>query len=134
MNSRIIYEGRLFKRENQPVREINESHVLNFAVTIRQEGKKLGDKKGLYYEDAFLNCVAWGDLAVEIDSLPNGSKIHVEGVPEIQTYEKDSISFRKLVLKVKSAFIEDLGMLITLPRSPASILKGLEGRESPSKN
>lgn len=81
------------------VKEVNGKKVINFSVCHTQKNKD-GSSKSTWVE-----CGKWGETTGVVPYLTKGTKVFVEGVPDLNLYKKNDGepggSIRLLVNKIE---------------------------------
>lgn len=81
------------------VKEVNGKKVINFSVCHTQKNKD-GVEKSTWVE-----CGKWGETTAIAPYLLKGTKVYVEGIPDINVYKKNDGepggSIRVLVNKIE---------------------------------
>ena len=85
------------------VNEVNGKKVINFSVCHTQKLKD-GTEKSTWVE-----CAKWGETTAVAPYLLKGTKVYVEGVSDINTYDKKDGSGQGASLRVMVNKIELLG-------------------------
>ena len=93
----LVIIGNLGK--DAEVKEVNGKKVINFSVCHTQKNKD-GSSKSTWVE-----CGKWGETTAIAPYLAKGTKVYVEGVPDLNLYKKNDGepggSIRLLVNKIE---------------------------------
>ncbi len=93
----LVIIGNLGK--DAEVKEVNGKKVINFSVCHTQKNKD-GSSKSTWVE-----CGKWGETTAIAPYLTKGTKVYVEGVPDLNLYKKNDGepggSIRLLVNKIE---------------------------------
>lgn len=93
--------GRLGK--DATVNEVNGKKVINFSVCHSQKNKE-GIEKSTWVE-----CAKWGETTGVAPYLKKGTQVFVEGLPDVNVYDKKDGSGQGASLRVMVNKIELLG-------------------------
>ncbi len=95
--------------QNAKVRETNGRKAINFTIA---ENKRWKDDQGTEHEKTtWVQCTYWKDgnqSAAIAEYLKQGTKVYLEGQPEVKTYKKEDGSFAAS-LNLTVNFVELLG-------------------------
>ena len=92
---------------NAEVREVSNKKAINFSLATNEKYK---DSNGLLVEKThYFGCTVWRDSNVSVaDYLTKGTKLFIEGSPEIEVY-KDKNGDIKGAIKINVQNLEILG-------------------------
>lgn len=97
-----IFNGLGNLAKDVEVKATTNSKVANFTIAIN---KKYNDKEGNEKESAsFINCVAWGKLAEELEGATKGTRVFVSGSLQTRTYD-DAYGNKKYITEVVADFV-----------------------------
>lgn len=67
------------------VRDANGKKVINFSIAVNEKYK---DRSGVKQEKTFFyNCVDWRERTTIAEYITKGTKVYVDGTPEIEKYQ-----------------------------------------------